>query len=151
MSRLCSFARASSFACLFCPSGPISAKPLEKTTAARTPACAADSSNSGTWRPGIAVTTQSHHLQSHDRYLKIDLHRFWRHMGNALDEQKAFLKQLISRDDLVDEPDAERLLCIDMIPDETIAQRILEPGQQRPHKSRIGTVAYLGLGKHRVI
>ena len=44
-------------------------------------------------------------------------------MGDALDDLKAFLEQLIDRDNFVDQADAERLLSVDMS-SEILAQNI---------------------------
>ena len=93
---------------------------------------------------------QAHHLQSHDRYLKIDLHRFRWNMRDSLDDREAFLQELIRRHDFVDEADAKRLVGVDVVTHETVAQSVFESRQQCPHKTRVGAVAHLGLRKDGV-
>ena len=72
-------------------------------------------------------------------------------MRDPLYDRETFLQKLICGYDFIDESYAESFLSVDMIADETIAERIFESRKQGPHKTRVGAVANLGLRKDGVV
>ena len=72
-------------------------------------------------------------------------------MRDALNELRSTLQQSLFGHDLIDQPDAQRFLGIDMIAGKRITQRVFESGQRDPDEIRVGAMTNLRLSEYRVV
>ena len=81
----------------------------------------------------------------------VEAQRRLRDKGEAARQRARGVHQLVVRHDLVDHADAQRLLGIEVVAGQRPAVGRFPAAQRGEQEARVGDVAHLGLGEHRLV